>query len=302
MKDLLLGKKILIVLKYSGLAPFDMSLIFKTNKFFCFYSAFVVAGISLFQIALFDLNYLFVEDPSLTTFFVTFSTNGFNLVVVLTLILRLVNMHGICSSINNIIKIKERFICLLDKKIAEDKVWVACVSFTCILISTIVFLISDISMGLNVVYVSAGLISDCLLYYLICSDFFYIVMLLNVLNLFKALNEAILFVTKIHREGCSNEKLVDFIGKIYGGISYLQIECNHLLNITDDINQYFSKTNFLSLSFSLIGFVTSLFCPITLHKVLDVKSATPMFYYGIIFSTKAILLLYFSRITMLEVI
>lgn len=306
MKDrFIFCEEIILALTYSGVAPFHINGTFKINKYLLYYNLGVVAAISLLQLLELKLFFLFLSNPKMTYFFAAFSCFHYGLTVSLVLILRYINLNGTFDIFNNIIKIRKSLICKLNGNFKPKKGSLAIFTFFILQISTIIFNVLDLIFYLSGLFPSVTILTFLFNYFLTCCDFFYILITLNLYNLFKALNKSVTFVFKEYQNPDDSEKSEKEVNetklKICKSVKTMYRICDQLLNIISRVDLHFSKTNYLSLAFSAVAIVSTVIFGFTVDDLNSFSRTILILYHTVFFGFRLGLMLYFSRITMLEV-
>lgn len=302
MKSRLICEKILIILKYSGVAPFNMDKTFTINKNFLYINRILIAIAVLMLVIISKPFSVFFENPSLATFGPAISSLAYNIVIILIIIIAHANLNGVCQVINNIMKSKERLILMLNKNIQPEMVGLTYSFFAIIESTTLAFILPIILIDLKEIYKDVIVVSSFLGYYGACYDFYYIVLILNVYHLFKALNGNIRIVIEKQKEAYDEERTeteeVEIKLKVLEMIRLLYDECDKILKIVSDIDNYFAEINLLILSNNMMCMVfTTFFCFTTMEVSKYLARMYFFAYFGSFFVVKSVLVLYFPRIT-----
>lgn len=306
MKNRLLGEKILTILKYSGVAPFNMDRTFTINKNLLHVNRLVIVMAFLIQFPASKPFTFFFEKPSLTTFGPAISTALYGGAVFSIILITYLNLDGICGLINKIMSCKEKLILMLGKNIQREKIHLAHLLFIIIQACSFFFCADNIITNLTGFDPAVGITTSFLGYYVACYDFFYIVLVLNVYHLFKALNgnirAAIERQKEAYDEECNEKKEMEIKLEVFKLIKELYSECNKILNIVDGIDKCFAKVNLLSLSNNAMATVfTAFFCFSDSNESRNADRMILLTYFGSFFVAKSAFVLYFSWITTLKV-
>lgn len=306
MKSRLVCEKIITALKYSGIAPFNINKKFTINKNLLHVNRIIIIMTLLMQVIPSNFLILLIKNPTLQNFGSAISSALYNLAVILLMFFTHINLHGICELINNIMRSKENLILFLNKSFKRERTWSAYSYFMAFQGSTIFFgflcCITDyLNLGRDAMFMSSYLN-----YFIICYDFLYIVVVLNVYYLFKVLNKNIRVVIDIQKEayndGCTEIEAKGIKLKVLQMIRLLYFECDTILNIVDETDYFFAKTNFISLSNSMDATVFTIFFCFTDDRSPEGLKKYALFIYYITFMiAKSCLVLHFSRITSLKV-
>lgn len=307
MKSQLLCEKILIILKYSGVAPFNINREFTINKNF-FYISRVLIGVNILILSIaFTFLFPLIEKPSLYTFGTVASSLFYAFVVSLMIISSYNNHCGICSLLNEIVKRKEKLIIMFNKNFRSEKTWLAYSCFVTVQVANIIFFSFHLIVGFKSLGVEKLAMSFFLCYYIACYDTFYTMLALNVFHLFKALIQNISVVIERQKDAY-NEKLsqveaLEIKAKVLKMIMALYVECNKILNIVERVDHFFGKLNFLSISNTMLATVFTTFACFSDDGEFkkNEENISIFSFFGMFFITKSIMVLYFSWITTLKV-
>lgn len=306
MKNQLICEKILIILKYSGIAPFKTNESFTIDKNFLYINRIVIFIAFAINIIVLKLFIPFWESPSILTFGPFIAGVIYSTVVVSVLLITYINLNGINPLINEIIRSKEKLLVMLEKNFELENTNLTYSFFITIQMANVMFIIPNMITDLNGFDGSITIMTSFWSYYVSCCDFFYTVLVLNIYHLFKALNENIGIIVKgqeeIYDEECAEKEEKETELNILELTRGLYIESIEILNIADGINNIFEKINFLSLGNSVMAVVGTTFFCFADDRYSSIYERMIIFTFFVsFFVAKTALVLYFSWITTLKV-
>lgn len=309
MKYNVAGKYLLTVFKYSGLAPFDVAKArIKINKSFHLYSKIFIlifCGLQLIISEVLCFYFKMFGTDGFLKFFLNIFTTVMNSFIITTIMIILhYNIVPTCCIWQDIIKCFQLLI--LNTAFKFHKVYIVYVVFIFLLMLTAIYFASDSFFVFNNFGPQVSFLMFLINYYDLCYHFYFICIALNIYNLLRALNEGISVsiinvndfgVKRVPQISSVNVKSIKRkIRKFYWHSSYIN-------DVGDAINKYFSKTNFLCISFNAFGIVFTVFyVDIVPDDYFEVIGAiTSNCYYITFHVIKTVIFLYFSLVVEKEV-